>query len=97
MDVDKAAVVEEFMDGERRFAADAEHRAEGVGAGTQVGDLAQKLHRMALFLQRVVGRGGAMTEISAAFISNGWRFCGVRTTSPFTTRLAPTFWRAISS
>ena len=59
VDVDKAALIKEFVDGESRFGTDTEHRAEGVGSGAQVCDGAQKFHRVALFLQRIIGCGVA--------------------------------------
>ena len=52
----EAAVVEELVDGEGHCVTDAQHRPERIGAGTQIGDVAQEFERMTLLLQRV-GRG----------------------------------------
>jgi hypothetical protein len=54
MDVNKASVMEKLVDGEGRFAARPVSGVEQIRPGPQVGDGAQKLHRMALFLQRVI-------------------------------------------
>ncbi len=48
------------MDGEGQRGAYAQHGSEGVGAGAQMGYLAQEFERMSLLLQRIGGRiGGA--------------------------------------
>ena len=54
VDVDEAALLEEAVDGERRDAAHAEHRAEQVGAAAQVLLGAQELAGLALLLHGVV-------------------------------------------
>ena len=60
LDVDKTAVLEERVHRLRGHAADAERRAEEVRARAQVLDRAQKLHAVALFLQRIVRCGRAL-------------------------------------
>ena len=60
MDIDKAALVEEFMNGKRRLAADLEHRVKQVGAGAEIRDFSQEFHGMTLFLQGIIGRGLAL-------------------------------------
>ena len=57
VDVDKAPVLEEAVDGVGRHRAHPEHRGKEVGAGAQMLDGAQILHRVALFLKGIV-RGG---------------------------------------
>ena len=47
------------MDGHGSQAAHTEYGLEGIGAGAQMGDGAQKLHGMALGLQGVIAGGGA--------------------------------------
>jgi len=47
------------MHGIREPAAHAKHGAEEIGTGPQVGDLAQKLQRVAFFLERIGGIGFA--------------------------------------
>ena len=54
MDVEEAALLEKAVDGEAQGVAHPRHRAEGVGARPQVGDLAQKLEGVPLLLERVV-------------------------------------------
>ena len=60
MGIDKAAAVKKLMDGKRAGGTHPEHRAEGIGAGAQMGNRAQIFHRMALFLERVIRRGRAL-------------------------------------
>ena len=60
MDVHKAPLLEELVDGEGRHRANTEYRGEGVGPGTQVGDGPQVLQRMALLLERIVRSRGAL-------------------------------------
>ena len=55
VDVYEAAALEEFMDGLRRNAPDAEGCGEEVGSGAQMLDRAQELNAVALFLEGVVG------------------------------------------
>ena len=59
MGVDKAAFVKEFVNGVSDHRPDAEHGVKGVGPGAQIGNRAEKLQRMALFLKGVVGGGSA--------------------------------------
>ena len=59
VEIVESVFVEIFVDGVSHGVTDAEHRAERVGARTQVGDFAQKLQRMPLLLQGIalgVGR-----------------------------------------
>ena len=58
--VDKAALVKELVNGKGAGRPHTKHRAEGVGAGTQVGDGAQIFQRMTLFLQGIIGGGGPL-------------------------------------
>ena len=60
VDVDKALVLEEAVDGVGRSGADPEGGGEQVGPGTQVLDGAQELHAVALLLQGIVGGGGTL-------------------------------------
>ena len=60
MGIDEAPVLEEAVDGVGGHRAHPEGGGEQVGAGAQVLDGAQKLHAVALFLQGIVGGGGAL-------------------------------------
>ena len=60
MDIDKAPLLEELVDGVGDEAAHPEHGLKGVGAGTQMGHGAQEFQGVALFLQGIVGGGGAL-------------------------------------
>ena len=61
VEIVEAVPVEILVDGVGHGVTDAEHGAEGVGARTQVGDVAQELQRVALLLQGVaVGIGRAV-------------------------------------
>jgi hypothetical protein len=57
VNVDKAAALEELMDGVGRHAPHPEGGGEQVRPGPEMLDGAQILHRVALFLQGVVRRG----------------------------------------
>ena len=59
VDIHKVPILEELVDGHGGEAADAEHRLEGVGAGTQMVDGAQELHGVALGLEGIVAGGRA--------------------------------------
>ena len=58
----KAALAKKLVYGKGRFGADAEQGAVLVGARAEVGDGAQKLVRVTLFLQRVGIRVGAAQQ-----------------------------------
>ena len=58
--VHKAALGKEPMDALGRNRTHSKRRAKGIGAGAQVLDGAQKLHAVALFLQGIIGGGGAL-------------------------------------
>lgn len=60
MDVDKALILEIAVDGVGDQGTNPEYRLEGIGSGTQVGNGPQIFKGMALFLQGVVGSGGAL-------------------------------------
>ena len=60
MHIDEAALLEELVDRGGNDGAHAERRLERVRARTQILDRAQILERMALFLERIVGRTGAL-------------------------------------
>ena len=60
VDIDKAPVLEELMDGKGRHRAHPEGRGEEVGPGAQVGHGAEELHPVALFLQGILRGGGAL-------------------------------------
>ena len=61
VEVVESVAVEVLVDGVGHGVADAQHGAEGVGARTQVGDVAQELERVALLLERVgIGVGRAV-------------------------------------
>jgi len=60
VDIYETTVAKETMDRLRGDAAHAEGRLEGVGTGTQMGDGAQELQRVALLLQGVVGAAGTL-------------------------------------
>ena len=53
IEIEETTLLEELVDGEGKSAAYTEHRAEGVGAGTQVSLLAQELKRVAFLLKRI--------------------------------------------
>ena len=63
VDVHKAALLEELVDGEGGHAANAEDGAEEVGAAAQVLLGAQELAGLALLLHGVVGGGGALHHV----------------------------------
>ena len=48
------------MDGEGDQGTDPEYRGKGIGPDAQMGDRAQILKAVALFLQGIVGRGSAL-------------------------------------
>ena len=50
----EALVVEELMNCVCHSVADTEHSTKGVGAGAEIGNLAEELHRVTLLLQGVV-------------------------------------------
>ena len=56
MHVNEPAGMEKFVNGKRRFAADAEHRAERVRSRAEISDLAEIFERMSLLLQGIFGR-----------------------------------------
>ena len=60
MDIDKAPLLEKFVDGVGGQGAHAEHGLEGVGPGPQMGDGAQELKAVALLLQGIVRGRGAL-------------------------------------
>lgn len=60
VDVDEAAALEELVYRRRRDAADAEHGGEQVRPRPEMLDGAQEFHAVALLLQRVIRRGGAL-------------------------------------
>ena len=60
VDIDKAVSVEEVVQREGRLPPHPEGRGEGVGPRPQMGHRAQKLHRVPLFLQRVLRRADAL-------------------------------------
>ena len=60
VDIDEAPVLEEGVYGVGRHGPDPEHGGEQVGTGPQMGDGAQVLHAVALFLQGVVRGGHAL-------------------------------------
>ncbi len=53
VEVEESALLEEAVDCEGQGASHAEHRTESVGAGTQVGFLAEEFQRVAFFLQGI--------------------------------------------
>ena len=63
MKVNKPVFLKKFVDGAAESIPYSEDRAEGVAAGPQMLDLAQELHRMAFFLQRVRGRIGGTKDL----------------------------------
>ena len=60
MDIHKALLLEELMDGIGRHGAHPEHRRERIGSGPQMSDGAQVFHAVALFLQGIFGGGCAL-------------------------------------
>ena len=61
VEIEEAALVEEGVDGHGHVVAQTHDRSEGVGAQTQVSNLAQELHAVPLLLQRIgVGVGLAI-------------------------------------
>ena len=63
MEVIETLPVEIFVNGVGHGVPDAQHRAEGIGARTQVGDVAQELQRMPLFLQGIGLRIGRAVDL----------------------------------
>ncbi len=59
MDIDKAPLLEELMDGICRKRSDAEGCLEQVGSRSKVRDRPHEFHRMSLLLHRIVRRGCA--------------------------------------
>ena len=53
------------------MVTDAEHGTEGVGAGTQVGDFAQELEGVSLFLQGIYIGVGTAVELDALGLNLG--------------------------
>ena len=74
--VDKAALLEELVDGVSRHAPHPEGGGEQVGPGPQVLDGAQKLHAVALLLQGVI-RGGLALHLDGVGL-HLQRLLGVR-------------------
>ena len=65
LDVEESALLVELVDAEGHCVADAGHGAEGVGAGAQVGQLAQKFQGVPFFLEGVLLRVGAAELLDA--------------------------------
>ena len=65
LDVEESALLEELVDAEGHCVSDAGHGAEGVGAGAQVGQLAQKFQGVPFFLEGVLLRVGAAELLDA--------------------------------
>ena len=62
VDIDEAALLEELVDGVSDDAAHAEHGLEGVGSDTQMRKCPQKLHGVALRLDREIGGRRALNR-----------------------------------
>ena len=60
MDINKITLLEELMDCVGNQGTNAEHSLERVGTRTQMGHGTQVFHGVALFLKRIVRRGGAL-------------------------------------
>ena len=65
--VDKAAFIEKLVNGKRRFTADAESRAERVGACPQVRNGAEVLHGVFFLLKRIIRRRCAFNRQCICF------------------------------
>lgn len=66
MEIIKALVVKELMDGKGQRMAYAEHGTESIGARAQMRFLTKKFESMAFFLQRI--RGGISRAVHLKFI-----------------------------
>ena len=97
MHIDKAAIVEEAVDGLRRQGAHAEGALEEVGARPQMLDRAQVFQRVAFFLQRIVAGVSPRTVRRVALSSKGCFISGVGTISPSASMAAPTPIALVSS
>ena len=53
MQIEETLVVEEFVDSKSHGVTQTQNAAKIVGTGTQMGNLTQELHAVALFLQRI--------------------------------------------
>ena len=60
MHVHKVLILEKLMDRVSDQRAHTEHRAEHIGPRTQIADLPEKFHRVALRLQRIIRCGSAL-------------------------------------
>ena len=67
VDIDKAPLLEELMDGVGRYAPHPEGGGEEVGAGPQMLDGPQEFHAVALFLQGIVRGGHALHSDGGSF------------------------------
>ena len=67
MDIDEAPVLKEAVDGVGGHRPHPEGGGEQVGPGPQMLDGAQELHAVALFLQGIVGGGGALHRDGGGF------------------------------
>ena len=76
MDIDEAALLEELVDGVSDDAAHAEDGLEGVRSRAQMRKRPQKLHRVALGLNRKIGSRRALDRNFARL--NFKRLLGVR-------------------
>ncbi|CDA77466.1 unknown [Clostridium sp. CAG:242] len=74
MCVNKAALIEEFVDCKCCYRTNTEYCAEGVGSRSQMSDGAQKFNRMTFFLKRIIwgGKSFDCDFVSMDFI---WLFC----------------------
>ena len=78
------------MDGVGQSVAHAEDRAEGVAADSQVADVAEKLQRVSLLLQRIGGRvRRAVDGNLGTFNSTACPFAGDSTSAPDAAMLLP--------
>ena len=66
VDVVEAALLEELVDGEGHAVADPGHRAEGIGPGPEVGDLAEELEGVGLLLEGIALGGGLADDGEAS-------------------------------
>ena len=77
--VEETVLLEEAVDGHGQRVADAEHGLKGVAARAQMRDVAQKLHGVALFLERIGGGVGGAVDfdrlgLELDGLSGGGRF-----------------------
>ena len=81
----------------RNLTANSEDRGEKVGTRTEISLLTQKLDRVTLGLERIIGSARTLDLYLGCLKLKGCFASGVNVRIPVTTRAAPTFCPAIPS